>query len=250
MGRLIPMAALLAVALSMASPPHARGEVVHVAAAQSMRELVEAMADGFERSHPGVKVVRNYGGTGALAMQIEGGAPADLFIPAGAGWVGRLKAKRLVGAGDVHVLASNTLVFVGKEGVRATGMKDLPGLSRIAIGSPKSVPAGEYASQAMTRSRIAPKMAMKLVMARDVREALLYAERGEVDGAFVYKTDAMRSKAVVVLFEVPAGLHDKILYPLALTASGGKKPAARALYDLFRSAAPVPLLQRFGFTLP
>jgi molybdate transport system substrate-binding protein len=129
-------------------------------------------------------------------------------------------------------------------------MKDLPSLSRIAIGSPKSVPAGEYASQAMAKSKLAQKLSKKLVMARDVREALLYAERGEVDGAFVYRTDAKRSKAVVELFEVPPELHDKIVYPVALTASGAKKPAARAFYDVFRSAAPKPLLKRFGFTLP
>jgi molybdate transport system substrate-binding protein len=249
MGRMIRMAALLLAALALGAP-EARCEEVYVAAAQSMKEVVDEMANGFERSHPGVKVVRNYGGSGALAMQIEGGAPADLFVSASAGWVDRLKKKRLVGAGDVHVLASNGLVFVGKEGVRATGMKDLPGLSRIAIGSPKSVPAGEYASQAIAKSKLAQKLAKKLVQARDVREALLYAERGEVDGAFVYRTDAKRSKEVVILFEVPAELHDPIVYPVALTVSGAKKPAARAFYDAFRSAAPKPFLKRFGFTPP
>lgn len=249
MGRMIRMAALLVAVLAL-GVPEARGEEVHVAAAQSMKELVDEMANGYERSHPGVKVVRNYGGSGTLAMQIEGGAPVDLFIPASAGWVDRLKKKRLVGAADVHVLASNTLVFVGKEGVPATGMNDLPGLSRIAIGSPKSVPAGEYASQAIAKSKLAQKLSKKLVSARDVREALLYAERGEVDGAFVYRTDAKRSKEVVVLFEVPAALHDPIVYPVALTASGAKRPAARAFFDAFRSAAPKPLLKRLGFTLP
>ncbi|HEY5995524.1 MAG TPA: molybdate ABC transporter substrate-binding protein [Candidatus Deferrimicrobiaceae bacterium] len=245
----IRAAVLLCVALALAAPA-ARGEEVYVAAAHSMRELVDEMANGYERAHPGIRIVRNYGGSGALAMQIEGGAPADVFISASGEWVERLLGKKLVEAGNVHVLASNALVFVGRKGAAVSGMKDLPSLARIAIGSPRSVPAGEYASQAIAKSGLARKLAKKLVMARDVREALLYAERGEVDGAFVYRSDARRSKAVVVLFEVPPELHDRIIYPVALTASGARKPAARAFFDTLRSAASRPLLQRLGFAVP
>jgi molybdate transport system substrate-binding protein len=230
--------------------PAARAEEIHVAAAHSMKEVVDELAAGYERSHPGVQVVRNYGASGALAKQVEGGAPVDLFLSAAPAWTERLRKLRLLEPGSVHNLASNALVFVGKEGTKAASMKDLPGLKRIAIGSPKSVPAGEYASQAMAKAKVAQKMAKKLVLAKDVREALLYAERGEVDGAFVYRTDAKRSREVVVLFEVPPELHDRIVCTVALTAAGAKKPAARAFFDLLRSAAPKPVLKRLGFTLP
>ncbi len=242
--------ALFLFAAVMLSGSAVRAEEVFVAAAHSMKEVVDELSAGYEKSHPGVKIVRNYGASGALAKQVEAGAPAYIFLSASVDWVERLKKLRLVEADSVTVIASNALVFVGREGVKAAGMNDLPALSRIAIGSPKSVPAGEYASQAMASAKIAKKMAKKLVLARDVREALLYAERGEVDGAFVYRTDAKRSKSVKVLFEVPQELYDKVAYPVALTAAGAKKPAARAFFDLFRSAAPKPVLKRMGFTLP
>jgi len=34
----------------------------------------------------------------------------------------------------------------------------------------------------------------KIILAKDVRECLMYAELGEVDGGFVYRTDALSPK--------------------------------------------------------
>ena len=47
----------------------------------------------------------------------------------------------------------------------------------------------------------------KLAMAKDVRQALTYADRGETGGAFVYKTDALLATQAVILFEVPQELY-------------------------------------------
>ena len=64
-------------------------------------------------------------------------------------------------------------------------------------------------------------------MAQDVRQALLYADRGEVDGAFVYKTDALLAKEAVILLVVPDALYDRVSYPMVLTAKGQGRPRPR-----------------------
>jgi molybdate transport system substrate-binding protein len=46
-------------------------------------------------------------------------------------------------------------------------------------------------------------------MAKDVRQSLTYADRGEADGAFVYKTDALMATQAVILFEVPQDLYER-----------------------------------------
>lgn len=63
---------------------------------------------------------------------------------------------------------------------------------------------GQYAKQAMDKG-IYDEMLKngQLIMAKDVRQALIYADRGETDGAFVYKTDAMLAVSAKILFEMP-----------------------------------------------
>jgi molybdate transport system substrate-binding protein len=218
---------------------------VSVAAAASLKEVVGELADRFARQQPGVRVIRNFGGSGILAKQIENGAPTDVFIAANQEWIDYLAARKLVDTASIGTFAHNSLVFVGSRPV--SGLADLPSLGRIAIGNPKSVPAGEYAQEALRRAGLAKQLEKRLVMARDVREALLYAERGDVDGAFVYRTDALLTKQARQQFVVPQGLYPRIAYPVCLTIKGaGNSDAARFLAFL-GSAEARSLLQKFGF---
>lgn len=222
-----------------------------ISAAASLKEAVSELADNFAKDHPEVQLVKNFGGSGGLAKQIENGAPADLFIAANEEWVTYLAGKNLIGAGLQAPFAYNSLVFSGKPAAGVKGLTDLTKLGRIAIGSPKSVPAGEYAQEALTKAGLWPELEKKLVMARDVRECLMYAERGEVAGALVYRTDALLlGKQTMILFEVPPEFHACITYPMALTVSGGKKPEAIAFFSHLQSAAAKAVLTRYGFVVP
>lgn len=87
----------------------------------------------------------------------------------------------------------------------------------------------------------------KLVMAKDVRQALLYADRGEVDGAFVYTTDATLATRATILFTIPPELYDRVSYPLALTRTGAEKKLAKDFYDYMSSEEARATLARYGF---
>lgn len=240
---------LLFTMLFLALAVRANAGVLSLSVAASLKEAMNELTAEYAGKNPGVTFRKNYGASGALAKQIENGAPADLFISANIEWMDYLKERRLVDPATVGTLAGNTLVFAGTTGVRAAGMQDLPALSRVAIGSPKSVPAGEYALEAMKKSGIEKRMEKKLVVAKDVREALMYAERGEVDGAFVYRTDALVAREVKILFTVPAALHSPVVYPMGLTAAGAKKGAARAFLQFLRSADAKKVLEKYGFAV-
>ncbi|HBG06840.1 MAG: molybdate ABC transporter substrate-binding protein [Geobacteraceae bacterium GWC2_58_44] len=224
------------------------GEIA-IAVAASLKEVMNELTAQYQARTPGVAFRKNYGGSGTLAKQIENGAPSDLFISASPDWMDYLKQRKLVDPASVGTFAGNVLVFAGTTGAKVAGMRDLPALSRVAIGSPKSVPAGEYALEAMNRSGVWKQLEKKLVMARDVREALMYAERGEVDGALVYRTDALLARKARILFTVPEALHTPIVYPVALTAAGAKKVEARAFLRFLHSAEAKKVLARYGFSV-
>ncbi len=246
MGKGLMICLCVVVALLMVSSTAMAGEV-NLSVAASLREVINELSDGFMKKYPRVKVVKNFGASGVLAKQIESGAPADVFISANNEWMDYLTGKRLVDKVSVGTLAYNTLVFAGIPGTKVTSMQDLVKLDRIAIGSPKSVPAGEYAMTALQRAGIAGQLQRKLVLARDVRDAMMYAERGEVDGAFVYRTDALLGRRTKILFTVPPALYPRISYPMALTVGGGRNGDAVAFYRYLRSGETRAILQKYGF---
>lgn len=245
MKNVIRMTTTMLCLLFLAAPALA-GDI-NISAAASMKEVINELSDGFARKNPGVRFVKNYGASGMLAKQIEGGAPSDIFIAANLEWMDYLKSRRVVDAASIGTFAYNTLVFAGTPG-KASSMKDLVRLDRIAIGSPKSVPAGEYAREALIRAGIYRELEKKLVMARDVRECLMYAERGEVDGAFVYKSDAQMAQGAKILFTVPQELYRRVTYPMALTAAGRGKRDAEAFLAYLNGAGAKKVLMKYGFT--
>jgi len=231
------------------APPVQAGEIT-LSAAASLREVVNDLAAEYAKKTPGVTFQKNYGGSGALAKQIEQGAPTDIFIAANREWMDYLQNRSLVADASRCAFACNALVFAGTTRLPVTGMKDLVKLQKIAIGSPKSVPAGEYAMEALTAAGIAKELTGKLVMAKDVREAMKYAELGEVDGAFVYRTDALLlGKQARILFAVPAGLHDRVTYPMVLTTAGVKKKEAVQFFRFLQSAEAKKVLEKYGFVV-
>src|SRR6266568_2850115 len=130
--------------LGFYAAPVPAGEI-NLAIAASLREVINEMADGFTRQHPGVRFVKNYGASGSLARQIENGAPADIYISDNSEWMEYLISRKLVDSASIGTFTYNTLVFAGAADRKVATMQDLLKLEKIAIGSPKSVPAGEYA---------------------------------------------------------------------------------------------------------
>jgi molybdate transport system substrate-binding protein len=236
---------LIAALVALTALPLQAAEI-SLSVAASLKEVINELSDGFAKKKPGVKFVRNYGASGQLVKQIENGAPADIFISANLEWMDYLKNKQLADVASIGTFTYNTLVFAGAPG-KASSMHDLIKLERIAIGSPKSVPAGEYATEAFKKAGIEKQLEKKLVMARDVRECLTYAERGEVDGAFVYRTDALQAKQARILFVVPQELYSRVVYPMALTVTGARNKDAAAFFAYLHGDEAKAVLLKYGF---
>jgi len=241
---------LLFVMVAGILPPASFSATINASVATSLTDAFKELVAGFCKDHPDVEIVGNYGASGTLAKQIAQGAPADLYISANEKWLAFLIDAKAVDSGSVASLAANRLVFIGTQG-RAVSLGDLVKLKRIAIGSLKSAPVGQYAEEALKKAGLFEQLVGegKLVQAQDVRQALVYADRGEVDGAFVYKTDALLAQSATILFEVPKEMHAPIVYPMALTTAGAGNRSARAFMEYLRSASASAVLAKFGFVV-
>lgn len=248
----VPGLSLFVFLILLVFSTQAQAGQVRVSAAKSMSNLCNRLISNFQEQHPDVKIVPNFASSGALAKQIEQGAPADIYVSANPKWMAHLIEKGKINTATQKIFAHNALVFVGKSSTDAHAMDDLPKLARVALGSPGSVPAGQYAKQAMDKAGIYDEMLKRgqLVMAKDVRQALIYADRGETDGAFVYKTDAMLATSAKILFEIPLDLYSRVTYPVAMTKASDGNADAKLFYDYIVSEAAHPEMTRLGFTLP
>ncbi|MCD4687801.1 MAG: molybdate ABC transporter substrate-binding protein [Desulfuromonadaceae bacterium] len=222
---------------------------LRLSVAGSMIDVIKEVGGAFSDQHPEIRLLPNFASSGALAKQLAAGAPADIYIPANPKWMDFLIAQEIIPAATVETLAYNRLVLVGQPAVPVTEMNDLSSLTRIALGSPKSVPAGRYAQQAMAKAGLYESFLAegKLIMTKDVRQALFYADRGEVDVAFVYATDAPLANKAKILLEVPQDLYPRVTYPMALTVAGADKEEAKAFLTFLHSAAAKEIFQRHGF---
>ncbi|MDY6848398.1 MAG: molybdate ABC transporter substrate-binding protein [Geoalkalibacter sp.] len=220
--------------------------------AASLTDAVGELIEIYHQDHPELEFLPSFASSGALARQIVAGAPADLFISANPQWMDYLEEQNLIAEKTRQALVENRLVFVGIPEHPVESLPDIAQLSRIAICTPSASPAGKYAEAALISAGLHAQLTgeRRLITAKDVRQALLYAERGEVDGAFIYQTDALAARQAEILFTVPQELYPQIIYPAALTGTGAEKQAVKAFFAFLFSTEAQGVLHRYGFLLP
>jgi molybdate transport system substrate-binding protein len=244
--------ALIAV---LALPPAAAAQEMMVSAAISMKEAVETLGRQFTQSRPGVTLRYNFGSSGELQKQIEAGAPVDLFIAAAQRQMDGLEQKSLIVAGTRRIFARNVLTVIKPADSKLDISKpaDLGGtrVQRIVIGNPKTVPVGQYSEECLKALGLWDQLQPKLVLAENVRQALDYVARGEVEAGFVYTTDvAVRSGAVVEAFRPAEDTYRPVTYPVAAVNGTKQRALAQAFIALLVSPDGQAVLARLGFQPP
>jgi molybdate transport system substrate-binding protein len=238
------MVLLGVLAASCGRPP----ATLTVSAAASLQDALGSVADAYARRHPDTTVQFNYGGSGALARQIEDGAPVDVFLSAAAQPMDRLAAKGLLLPGTRRDLLRNDVVLIVPAGSSLHSFGDLPAAKVVALGDPASVPAGDYGKQVLTHLGLWDRVQGKLVLAKDVRQVLSYVETGNADAGLVYATDARQSPKVRVAATAPEDSHEPVVYPVAVLKAAHDPAAARAFAAFLSSPDARAIFVSQGFT--
>ncbi|WP_443129291.1 molybdate ABC transporter substrate-binding protein [Gracilibacillus sp. D59] len=231
---------LLAISLLTACQPEE--EEITISAAASLTDAINEAVQQFEKEHPHIKVAINLGGSGALSQQIMQGAPADIFFSASLDHFDRILQAGLIEDGQARALLTNELVWVQPKDDQL--VTSIDHFNKIAIGTPETVPAGNYAKQALTAQGIYNDIEKKLVFTKDVRQVVQYVESGNVDAGMVYRTDAMISDKVQLNETLPIGEYDDIIYPVGMIK---KTQAAETFYQYLQSEEALDIFKQYGF---
>jgi molybdate transport system substrate-binding protein len=242
----------LGVVLVAACGGDSGAERLSVYAASSLTEAFGELEAMFEAAHPGADVAVTFAGSQVLRIQIEQGAPADVFASANPEHLQALVEADLVREG--RVFANNRLVVIvpsdNPAGIESFGQ--LPQARRLVLGTP-DVPVGRYAREALAggdsllRPGFAGAVLASLVSEEsNVRLARAKVELGEADAAIVYLTDAAGSDRIRTI-PIPDRMNVLAEYLIGVVERDGVSPLADAWIDLVLSAEGRAVLARYGF---
>ncbi len=224
-------------------PQIARADTVTVFAAASLKNALDdvAAAWGAATEH---QAILSFGGSSALARQIQAGAPADVFGSANVAWMDVLDAAGLIRTGTRRNLLRNRLVLIAADRtaapLRLAAGVDLAGRlagGRLAMALVEAVPAGIYGKAALENLGVWASVRDRVAQADNVRAALALVAAGEAPLGIVYATDAHADDRVAVLGVFAERSHPPIVYPAAIMAESRNALAPSFLHFLSGPAA-------------
>jgi len=244
--KLLPGLALL---LTM-SLTTTKADEIEVFAASSLTDALKEIAANYEKAS-GDKIVFNFASSGTLAIQIKAGAPADLFFSADEAKMDDLEKASLIVKETRRDVLQNSLVIIAPSAsaltlTSATQLAD-PKILKIALGQPQSVPAGIYAREYLQKIGIWDQIAARVIPSENVRAALAAVETDNVDAGIVYKTDALHSQKVKVIYEIPPQDGPKIVYPAAVIGDSKHTAAAKEFLDYLGKPDSLTIFAKYGF---
>jgi molybdate transport system substrate-binding protein len=218
-----------------------------VFAAASLTEAFNDARTSLRKEHPSLSITYSFAGSQQLVSQIENGAPADVIATADQKTMAALTSAGLVEPSKVF--AHNKLEIVVAPG-NPKGVKGLADLARtdltVVLEDP-SVPAGNFARQALQKAGIpvAPKS-----LELDVKSELQKVAMGEADAGVVYVTDVTAAGATVAGVPIPDDQNVIATYPIAVVKASSHLKAARAYVGEIVSGDGQKALRARGFLGP
>ncbi len=225
------------------------GQALLVAAASSMRDVLEEIGPEFEKES-GYKMHFTFGSTGGLAHEIEGGIPYDVYIAAGNDFIQELYHRKLLVPDTAYMICKGKLTIIVRRDslTEVKNIHDVTHFPLIAIANPQHAPYGRAAKQALEGAGLWLKLQNKILYADRVMDVHQLVEDGKVSvgiGAMVLK-----ASAEVKYVPVEDKLYTPLEYHIAMVKGTRHREAAKSFADFLASDAGKTILKKWGFSLP
>jgi molybdate transport system substrate-binding protein len=231
---------LLASAIVLAAPAAAQAFTVYGAA---------SLSSAFPQIDGSPKY--NFAGSNQLQLQIERGAPADLFASASPAEPAALfregRCSRPV------TFATNVLVMVTPANNPAA-LRSVYGLRtgrhRLAVGT-AGVPIGVYTRQLLRRMQLTSILSTNTVsLEPNVNSIVAKVGLGSADAGFSYFTDYRAAQNRLRVFRLPTWAQPPVRYQMCVVKRPGADAAsAKRFTQRVLSSRGRSILKRFGFGL-
>lgn len=214
-------------ALAICCTVHAADLII--AAASDLAPIAPKLESAYKE-----KIRFTLGSSGSLKQQIENGAPFDVFLSANEQFVH-----------DLGPLVSDATIYaIGRIAIwPLKSINDLKNKSviHISIPNPQHAPYGVAAKEALISQGAWKEVEPKIVYGENVRQALQYAESGNVE-AVITSWTLLKGKGTLL----PAEWHSPIRQTAAVVASSQQKEDARRFLKFLLSPEAQKILTDSG----
>jgi molybdate transport system substrate-binding protein len=229
-----------------------------VFAASSLKAAFTKIGQQFQTAHPNVTVNFSFGGSDALAAQIDQGAPADVFASANITQMNVAVKAGSILVSRVQTFAHNRLVVITPK-ANPANIQTLQDLAKPGIKldlAAATVPAGQYAVAFLTKASADPTFStsykadvLKNVVSyeTDVATVLNKVSLGEADAGIVYTTDAQTTASTVNSIAIPDALNTIAVYPIAPVNASANAATATAFVAYVSGPDGQTVLASYGF---
>lgn len=219
---------------------------LRVAAAASLTDSFEEIAEAYEAEHDDVTIELQFAGSSDLATQIENGAELDVF--ASADEANMDKVEDAVD-GEPTIFATNTLTLITAPGnpQDITGLDDLEDTDLAVVVCAPQVPCGSASETLLEQQDVTLEPASEESKVTDV---LTKVTAGEADAGLVYVTDATGAGEDVEMVETEGAGEVVNRYPIATLADSGSADEAAAFVEYVTGPDGQQVLTDRGFGTP
>ncbi|VAX14215.1 Molybdenum ABC transporter, substrate-binding protein ModA [hydrothermal vent metagenome] len=225
---------------------------VRIAVAANFTGVSRKIAPLFEKIS-GYHTRISYGSTGKLFVQIENGAPFDVFLAADSLRPIKAQNEGLAVAGTRFIYARGKLVlWSAKPGAFDDGEAYLQksAFRHLAIANPKTAPYGLAAQQVLMHLGVWQTIQPRLVRGESIAQTFQFVATGNAEAGLVAWSQVRAWKRNPgAIWIIPGKDYAPIEQAAVLLKRGKDNPAAQAYLRFLRSAAARKLIEDAGYAV-
>jgi len=234
----------------------ASAEDLAVAAAADLNFVLKDIAQQYQHD-TGNTLKLSFGSSGNFFVEIQNGAPFDLFFSADVAYPQKLEQAGLAEPGTLYRYAVGKIVLWAPNNSKLDVAKGIdvlldPSIKRIAIANPAHAPYGRAAEQALKKAGMYDRIKDKLVLGENISQTAQFIQTGNADIGIIAQSLAvaptMKTKGRFV--EVPGQLYSPIEQGVIILKSSSHKRAARQFLDYLKRPAVRQIMNKYGFAIP
>ena len=228
---------------------------ITVFAASSLTDAFDELVGRFEEQNPGATVRPSYAGSSELLVQIQQGAPADVFASASETQMDTAVEEDLVGQPAVFARNRPVVIVPADNPAGIKEFRDLATADAQLVLAQEGVPIADYAVEILANAQAEygggfEQGVLDKIVSREtnVRAAANRVALGEADATFVYTSDVTPDiEDRVRIAEIPENVNVVATYPIAAVSESQNPKLARAWVDLVLSEVGQRVLKKNGF---
>ncbi|MGB4066463.1 MAG: molybdate ABC transporter substrate-binding protein [Nitrospira sp.] len=238
---------------AMISTDIVRAEEITIAAASDLSFAFKELISEYETAS-GNQVKLTLGSSGNFFVQIQNGAPFDLYFSADISYPKKLEEAGLIVPGSLYRYAIGRIVLWTRhespidvtQGIAALRH---PFAKTIAVANPRHAPYGRAAIATMEHFKMYDDVKDRLVLGENVSQAAQFVESGAADIGIIALSlalaPAMSTKGIY--WEIPAAAHPTLEQGAVIVKASKRAGSAKQFLEFVKSRQGVAIMTRYGF---